>query len=216
LLLVIAALLLLGITALWRKAQLLAGICACLGFFFSGILIDVAHASGPAPELDIEGREIVILGGCVVEPPAISGERERFLLELEPHARAQVTLYTRENETLPEIHYGKRIELDARVRKPHNFGNPGAFDYARHLARKEICWTASGAANTVRVLPGRCGCLFQQAIMDLRQAALNRMARLYHGDLYQTGMMQRLCSSVRTTNCSACGPKSTAPPAPST
>jgi len=31
----------------------------------------------------------------------ISGERERFLLELEPHARAQVTLYTKANERLP-------------------------------------------------------------------------------------------------------------------
>jgi predicted membrane metal-binding protein len=45
-----------------------------------------------------------------------------------------------------------KIELDARVRKPHNFGNPGAFDYARYLARQDIYWTASGAAGTVRVL----------------------------------------------------------------
>jgi competence protein ComEC len=192
LLLVIGAFLLLGIAALWRNARLLAGVCACLGFFFSGILIDVVHAPGPAPELDVEGREIVSLGGCVVEPPAISGGRERFLLELDPHARAQVTLYTRENEALPNLRYGQRIELDARVRKPHNFGNPGAFDYARYLARKGIYWTASGAAGTVHILPGRCGSPFQKAIMDLRQAALERMAHLYHGDLYQTGMMQAL------------------------
>ncbi|MBV8730363.1 MAG: ComEC/Rec2 family competence protein, partial [Acidobacteriia bacterium] len=89
-------------------------------------------------------------------------------------------------------HYGERIELDARVRKPHNFGNPGAFDYARFLSRKEIYWTASGAAHTVHVLPGRCGSRFAKAIMDLRQAALERMERLYHGDPYQTGMMQAL------------------------
>ncbi len=189
---VIGAFLLLGILSLWRKARLLAGVCVCLGLFFGGILIDIVHAPGPAPELDVEGREIVILGGCVVEPPAISGERERFLLELEPHTRAQVTLYTRENESLPELHYGQRIELDARVRKPRNFGNPGAFDYARYLARKEIYWTASGAADTIHVLPGRCGSRFSKVIMDLRQAALNRMAQLYHGNLYQTGMMQAL------------------------
>ena len=189
---VIAAFLLLAALSLWRKARVLAGVSVCLGLLFSGILIDLVHAPGPAPELDVEGREIVILGGCVVEPPAISGERERFVLELEKHARAQVTLYTRENESLPDLHYGQHIELDARVRKPHNYGNPGAFDYARYLARKEIYWTASSAAHTVRVLPGRCGSRFQQAIMDVRQAALNRMASLYHGDLYQTGMMQAL------------------------
>jgi len=189
---VIAAFLLLGLVAIWRKARGLAGACACLGFFFTGILIDVVHMPGPAPELDVEGREVVILGGCVVEPPAISGERERFILELEPHARAQVTLYTRDNESLPVLHYGQRIELDARIRKPRNFGNPGSFDYRRFLSRQQIYWTASGAAHTLRVLPGRCGSPFQKAIMDLRQAALGRIAQLYHGDLYQTGMMQAL------------------------
>ena len=192
LLFVIAAFLLLGILALWRNSRIVAGACACFGFFFAGILTNVAHAPGPPPELDAEGREIVILGGCVVEPPAISGERERFILELEPHARAQVTLYTRDNEPLPALHYGQQIELDARIRKPRNFGNPGAFDYARYLARQEIYWTASGAAHTVHILPGRCGWLFQKAVMDMRQGALDRMARLYRGDLYQTGMMQAL------------------------
>jgi competence protein ComEC len=189
---IIGVFLLLGVLAIWRKARLAAGISTCLGLFFTGILIDLVHTPGPPPELDAEGREIVILGGCVVEPPAVSGERERFILELEPHARAQVTLYTRPNEPLPELHYGQPIELDARVRKPRNFGNPGAFDYARFLARQDIFWTASGAAQTLHHLPGRCGSLFQKAVMDLRQAALDRIARLYHGDLYQTGMMQAL------------------------
>jgi hypothetical protein len=69
LLLEIAAFLLLGVLALWRGTRVLAGICACLGFFFVGILLDLAHASGPAPEIDATGREVVILGGCVVEPP---------------------------------------------------------------------------------------------------------------------------------------------------
>ena len=115
---------------------MLAGACCCLGLFFAGTLTALVHAPGPPPELDAEGREIVILGGCVVEPPAISGERERFLLELEPRARVQVTLYTKANERLPPLRYGQNIELDARVRKPRNFGNPGAFDYSRYLARQ--------------------------------------------------------------------------------
>ena len=102
-------------------------------------------------------REVVILGGCVVEPPAVSGERERFVLELDRDARAQVTLYTKPGETLPALHYGQNIELDAKVRPPRNFGNPGAFDYRRFLARQDIYWTASAAAGSVRILPGRCG-----------------------------------------------------------
>jgi len=188
----IAAFLLLGMVALYCHARLLAGICGCLGFFFCGALTVLAHAPGPPPELDAEGREIVILGGCVVEPPAISGERERFLLELEPHARAQVTLYTKGDQPLPRLRYGQPIELDARVRKPRNYGNPGAFDYAHYLARQEIFWSASGAAESVRILPGRCGSRFQKAVMDLRAGALERIERIYHASPYQSGMMQAL------------------------
>ena len=188
----IAAFLLLGILALFRRSRILAGICCSLGLFCAGALTALVHAPGPPPELDAEGREIVILGGCVVEPPAISGERERFLLELEPHARVQVTLFTKGDEPLPTLHYGQNVDLDARVRKPRNFGNPGAFDYAHYLARQDIYWTASSAANTVRVLPGRCGSRFQKAVMDLRQAALARIERLYHGNDYQTAIMQAI------------------------
>jgi competence protein ComEC len=183
---------LLGVLALYRRSRALAGVCCCLGLVCAGALTALIHAPGPPPELDVEGREVVILGGCVVEPPAVSGERERFVLELEPHARAQVTLYTREGETLPALRYGQNIELDARVRPPRNFGNPGAFDYARFLARQDVFWTASGAAGTLRILPGRCGSPWQGFAMNLRAAALDRIARLYQGSQYNIGMMQAI------------------------
>lgn len=187
-----AIFLVLGILALFRHSRILAGVCCCLGLFCAGVQTAIVHAPAPPPELDAEGREIVILGGCVVEPPAISGDRERFLLELDTHACAQVTLYTKGDEALPLLRYGQNIELDARIRRPRNFGNPGAFDYVHYLARQDIYWTASGSANTVRVLPGHCGNLFQKAAMDLRQLALTRIERLYHGDAYKTGMVQAI------------------------
>jgi len=87
LMLAIAAFLFLGIVAIVRNARVLAGICCWLGLLAAGALTALAHRPGPAPELDANGREVVILSGCVVEPPALSGDRERFLLELEPHAR---------------------------------------------------------------------------------------------------------------------------------
>ena len=158
----------------------------------AGALTALLHAPGPPPELDAEGREVVILGGCVVEPPAVSGERERFVLELERGARAQVTLYTREGEALPALRYGQKIEMDARVGPPRNFGNPGAFDYAHFLARQDIFWTASGAAESVRILPGRCGTALAGFAMNLRAAALDRIARLYQGSAYNVGMMQAI------------------------
>ncbi len=190
LMLVIGAFLLLGVVAMLRRARVLAGICCLLGLVAAGTLTALAHLPGPPPELDVTGREVAILSGCVVEPPALSGERERFLLELEPHARVQVTLYTRPDEALPALEYGQNIELDARVRVPRNYENPGAFDYRHYLARHDIYWTASSAARTVHVLPGRCGSRFEKAVMDLRAAAMARINALYGHDPYQAAMMQ--------------------------
>jgi len=186
------AFLVLAGAAFCRKARILATLCCWLALVPAGALTALLHTAGPPPELNAGGREIVILGGCVVEPPAVSGERERFVLELEPRTRAQVTLYAKEGEALPHLRYGQNIELDARVRKPRNFGNPGAFDYATYLYRQNIYWTASGAANTVRILEGACGSWFQKAVMDLRAAALDRIEKLYHGDAYQTGFLQAI------------------------
>jgi competence protein ComEC len=192
LLALIGAFLLLGLLALTRKARLLAGICCLPGLFCAGALTAVAHAPAPAPELDVEGREVVVLGGCVVEPPAISGERERFILELEPGARAQVTLYVKNGAALPPLRYGQNVDLEARVRKVRNYGNPGAFDYARFLSRQDIYWTASSASDTVKILDGQCGARLQNLAMDLRAAVLNRTSALFHAEPYQTGMMQAL------------------------
>jgi len=184
------AFLALGVVSMWRGARWLAGACCLLGFAAAGALMDLACRPGPAPELDVEGRELVILGGCVVEPPSVSGERERFVLELAPHALAQVTLHTEPGEAPPALEYGQKLELDARVRKPRNYENPGAFDYARFLARRDIFWTASGAARSVRVLPGRCGTEFTRSIMMLRATAMARIDRFYRASPYDNGMMQ--------------------------
>ena len=188
----LSAFLALAAVAFAVKSKILAIACCWLAMIPAGALTAFWHAPGPPPELDAEGREIVIVGGCVVEPPAVSGERERFLLELEPHARAQVTLYTKNGESLPPLRYGQTIELDARIRKPRNFGNPGAFDYAGYLARQDIYWTASGAADTVKILPGHCGNRFQKFVMDLRAGALHRIETLYPGDAYKAGFMQAI------------------------
>jgi competence protein ComEC len=188
---VIAAFAILGAIALWRRARVLAGTCCLLGLAFAGALVDLAHRPGPRPELDAEGRDPVILSGCVVQPPALSGDRERFVVALEPGARVQVTAYAREGQAPPALRYGQRVEFEARVRRPRNFGNPGAFDYARYLARRDIYWTASMSSGAqVTVLPGQCGSRFEAAIMGLRTMALDRLAQLYKGKPYETGMMQ--------------------------
>lgn len=187
----IALLLALGLLSVWRRARVPAGICCLAGLVLAGALCAVARRPGPPPVLDAEG--LVTVEGCVVEPPVTAAGRERFVVDLERDARAQVTLYLGEGEKAPRLRYGQRIELDARVRSPRNFQNPGAFDHAGYLARKNIFWTASArGASSVRVLEGECGSRFQAAVTGLRVAALERIARLYDGRAYETAMMQAI------------------------
>ena len=48
----------------------MALICTLLALFCVGALRARFHTPGPPPEIDATGREVVIVGGCVVEPPA--------------------------------------------------------------------------------------------------------------------------------------------------
>ena len=165
---------------------------AVLAMLFAGAFISAWHQPGPAPEIDATSREIVILSGCVVDPTVFGEDRAQFTLELDPGARAQVQIPWDEGDPAPaRLAYGQRIEIVARVRRPHNFNNPGSFDYAAYLARRNIFWTATMARNTpATVLPGRCGWRFMGAIFALRTAALDRIDRLYPDNDYASGMMQ--------------------------
>jgi len=189
----IAAFGILTLVCLWRRLRVLAGVCCLLALVAGGTLVEIAHHLPPRPELNTDASEISILTGCVVEPSAISPDRDQFTLELEPGARVRVTLYVKEGEQPPVLRYGQRIELDAKVRSTHNFNNPGSFDYAHYLARKGIYWTGSArAAEPIHILPGQCGSAFRSAIFRLRTAAVDRLARLYSGSQYETGMMQAI------------------------
>ena len=189
----IAAYCTLAVFSLWRKARPLALTCCLLAFVASGALVEVTHRMPPAPQLNTDGGGLLTVSGCVVEPSAISADRDQFLLELEPGARVRVSLYVKEGGTAPVLNYGQLVELDARVRPTHNFNNPGEFDYMRYLARQSIYWNASARASApIRVLPGSCGSRFMSAIFRLRTAALDRLEQLYAGQAYETGMMQAI------------------------
>ncbi len=163
---------------------------ACItAFFFAGALLGVAHRPSPAPTIDAASDEIVILSGCIVETPAFTGDREQFVLQLEPGANVRVSVY---GEDLPPLRYGQMVELDARVRTVHNFGNPGSFDYVRYLARQNVHWTASGRARSVRLLRGTCGNRLRRAVFALRDGVLSCLDRLYAGRRWETAMMKGL------------------------
>lgn len=188
-LIITAAFTALGILSHSKPLKRAAALLACLA---AGAFFTLLHRPPPPPELDTADSTPIILSGCVVEPAVTARGREQFTVELGPHARARVNWYLRPNETAPEVHYGQLIEFPAKTRSPHNFQNPGAFDYAHFLARQKIFWTASTPAGaTLTVLPGHCGSLFWSAIYSLRTAALTRVDELFEAG-YQRAMMEAI------------------------
>lgn len=188
-----AAYILLAALSHRRGFRALVRVCVLLALTAAGTLIGTIRRPGPPPVIDAPFDETVVLTGCVVSPPMLVEDRQQFTLELEPGARARVNLYSREGETLPAFGYGRRIELEARLRHPHNFGNPGAFDYAGYLARQDIYWIASArGASSIHLLDGVCGSPFWSAVFRLRMNALARIEDLYRGDAWAIGMMQAI------------------------
>lgn len=189
----IVAFLALGAIAYGRRSKWLGRVCVMLAILFVGVFAEAWHRPGPPPEIDAGSREIVLLTGCVVEPTAFSPSREQFTLELDPGARARVSLSLRDGDAPQRLDYGQKVEIEGRMRRPHNFNNPGSFDYAAYLARQKIFWTASMTAGSkARVLPGRCGSRAMGMIFALRVAALDRIEALYRGNDYSTGMMEAI------------------------
>ncbi len=178
------------VCAVAAKSAWLRRTAGWLAVFFGGALTGAWHRMGPAPTIDAGSKEIMFLDGCVVEPTVFSQDRAQFTLELDPGARARVS-FSVEDDAPQRLDYGQRVEIEARIRAPRNYNNPGGFDYVNYLARQKIFWTATMARHTqAKVLEGRCGSRFWASIYKVRTAALDRIEKLYPGDAYATGMME--------------------------
>jgi len=158
-------------------ATLSCGALALLGAF-------VIQARGPVTvNTEIlrfaDGSEVTLTGHVITDgfrrEGGFGGERQLLELETEQvgpegsgkdlQAGIRLTIYSRpqgRGETtaaapMPLYIYGQRLRLTAKLRPPHNFGNPGAFDYRGYLAQRGIA--ALGSANQVdlQVLPGFVG-----------------------------------------------------------
>lgn len=189
-LLVFGALSVLAGIARWRGSRWVAITTTNLALLAGGAAIATTRRPAPKPEIDAGSQEVVILSGCVVQPSTFSEDREHFTLELAPHANALVSVVLRDGEQGPKLAYGQLAEVDAKVRAPRNYGNPGAFDYETYLARQNVYWTASTKPRDIRIQPGRCGSPLFAAIFRLRTAALERLEQSFSGDTYATGILE--------------------------
>jgi competence protein ComEC len=153
-----------------------------LGCSLAGIATQTAHRRRVTPKLNVEDGETVLLDGCVVDPPVFAPGKAQFTLQLAAGAAIRVSEQLKEGLG-PQFGYGERVETATRVRTPHNFQNPGEFDYANWLANQHIFWTGSvSSASDIRVLPGPCGNRSLAWLFKVRTWALERLDKLYPDD----------------------------------
>ena len=161
-----------------RAAQLAAVLAMLCAGAFAGIATPSPRLAAPPSEfLNVKDVEIV---GHVTNDGALlagGGPRERFdlqteTLELDGQKFVQpigirATVFSRDavEETLeddapaaiPHMAYGTRVRLEAKLRLPRNFHNPGAFDYEGYLHGLGISALASVKSADIEVLPGTSG-----------------------------------------------------------
>ncbi|HKU20029.1 MAG TPA: ComEC/Rec2 family competence protein [Terriglobales bacterium] len=101
-------------------------------------------------------------------------------------AGVRLTIYSRAEShstakpaPMPLYTYGQRLRLTAKLRPPHNFGNPGAFDYRGYLAQRGIAALGSANQAAVQVLPGFSGNRSAQWRNRLRRSVLAQIHALW-------------------------------------
>jgi competence protein ComEC len=163
----------------------------CCALTLVGVAVEIAHRPTHNPKLNAGDGEIVILDGCVSNPPVFSPNREQFTLNLVPKAAARITVSLKPDDQPLALNYGQKVEMPAKIRAPRNFQNPDSFDYVQYLAAQDIYWTGSvSSAREIKILPGKCGSSAIAGLFAVRTWALARLARLYPDDQHTVGLLQ--------------------------
>ena len=108
------------------------------------------------------------------------------------HSLLRLGIYTpRSRDTLPEqkptasnqvmrvFQYGERIRCVARLRRPRNFRNPGAFDYEGYLAERDIAALGWASVEEIELLPGFTGSRVERWRSRLHRNVISKVHELW-------------------------------------
>lgn len=151
-----------------------------------------SFASEPVPVMAYVTKE-----GEVREAP-FGGSRQVVEVETEEVAQAgqwkpfragvRLAVYTREADEydasgapvpMRAYRYGERLRLMAKLRRPRNFRNPGAFDYRGYLADRGITLLGSARNSTIEVLPGFTGSRLEQVRERVHRSIVAKIHQLW-------------------------------------
>src|SRR6185312_4502502 len=95
-------------------------LCLVVLLGFIGLATQVGHRQDFRPRLSVTDGETALLEGCITDPPVFSEHKAAMTVHLSPRSAARVTIVLKD-ERKPQLRYGQRVEIAAKVRSPHNF-----------------------------------------------------------------------------------------------
>jgi competence protein ComEC len=195
----------------WQRRAWIGGSAALAAIVAAGGFGFVARtADPPHPDLRaLDGQSVTLIVHVTREPSLRRAGHDNRISEsssvfdvatesLQPeagplrplHAGLRVTLLQREaseeddtdDGTAPAVHYGERLRLTGKLHLPHNFGNPGAFDYRGYLRDRGISAQLSVRSDRLERLPGFAGAWHGRLRNRIRDAVLSQIHRLWRSD----------------------------------
>ena len=179
-------------------------ISLCALFVAGSLLIEVRAPEDTSANTILafaDGQEVTVTAHVVAAPDLLARRRTetRLLLDLESEeirtdegvfavrAGMRLSIYSKETDTEEasvssgqrSFRYGERLRFPAKLFAPHNFRNPGAFDYASYLADKGILVLASAKAANVELLPGFVGSRVERWRTRIHRSIIEKIHSLW-------------------------------------
>jgi competence protein ComEC len=112
--------------------------------------------------LDLETEEVTVAGRPI---PVQAGIR--------------IAIYSDDDATAPLFPYGQRLQFSTKLAPPHNFQDPGVFDYKAYLNENGIAALGSAKATDIEVLPGFAGNRIEQWRARAHRSVLQKIHSLW-------------------------------------
>jgi len=164
----------LGAAAYFLRRRFAAAVALALGAFvgMGALSVELAGAAGDPNELAAfcERGPVTVTGHVLrdgtLRQGAFGSPQQTIDLEAESAVDEQgrvarggirLTAYYPANQPPAVFRYGQRIRFRAPLRRPRNYGNPGAMDMRGYLRRRGIDAVGSMKAAEIELLEGRGG-----------------------------------------------------------
>ncbi len=178
-----------------RWADVARGLCLIAVFAAAAFMVEVRPPVNPGTEiLPYSNHQSVTIAAHVVREGDWQ-ERERGeirqLLDLETEAvsvggksfpvRAGVRLgiYASDDAAPVTFQYGQRLQCVTKLSPPHNFRDPGVFDYKGYLNENGIAVLGSTKSNEIQVLPGFMGTRLEQWRARVHRSVIRKIHALW-------------------------------------